>query len=585
MKEEKKEKIVKILEKKLKSTSRQLVQFDSEDETLQYITNAFREKLSADFVGIVFKTGEQLIVKAWSGTKSSIAGHFPLPVDRCSPNLFLSSLTHEQLSLEKNCEFTRLLHKEKVQTWFTFPLKNELNLFGFCIIGYLQRVILYEEMESVFDDFGKDLAIAVLFQREKQHKQKLQSLLIYQQAMVKETIHGNSIDEITTMLSQTLEKSVLLLDRFLRPISYKLLPDKEGLLDEYLELATYEIVQKRTSKAWIPHPALEKTLLIWTVDVGGDLFGYLVLDATNIKMDDYVRLAIDVARNIYSIQFMKQKIILDAKEQVKDSFINKLLSNPIDEIENIFQYANLFHWDINRPHFVAILSLTIQDHHLDLLEQESYKSAILEKIKLNLSNYYPEVIAVNKEGDLILISPVSSMAHSIKLYWNKMYENLKKWVRSDWNNVQVLLAIGGVTEKIEDYSVSYMQAKKCLNVVKSRFKEMGFALFDDLGAYTLLHEIDGRMVAIFVQDYIGPLLNSEGKNMDLLKTLQVYLSHNGNMTETAKELYIHRSTLQYRLEKIEDLLQVDLDNAEHRFNLNMAIKLYDLFGNELKQNL
>lgn len=166
-----------------------------------------------------------------------------------------------------------------------------------------------------------------------------------------------------------------------------------------------------------------------------------------------------------------------------------------------------------------------------------------------------------------------------------MYENLKKWVRSDWNNVQVLLAIGGVTEKIEDYSVSYMQAKKCLNVVKSRFKEMGFALFDDLGAYTLLHEIDGRMVAIFVQDHIGPLLNSEGKNMDLLKTLQVYLSHNGNMTETAKELYIHRSTLQYRLEKIEDLLQVDLDNAEHRFNLNMAIKLYDLFGNELKQNL
>lgn len=183
-------------------------------------------------------------------------------------------------------------------------------------------------------------------------------------------------------------------------------------------------------------------MLIWTIDVGGDLFGYLVLDATNIKMDDYVRLAIDVARNIYSIQFMKQKIILDAKEQVKDSFINKLLSNPIDEIENIFQYANLFHWDINRPHFVAILSLTIQDHHLDLLEQESYKSAILEKIKLNLSNYYPEVIAVNKEGDLILISPVSSMAHSIKLYWNKMYENLKKWVRSDWNNVQVLLAIG-----------------------------------------------------------------------------------------------------------------------------------------------
>lgn len=580
-KEQKKENIVKKLERHLKSTSRQLVQFDSEEETLQYISDSFREKLSADFVGIVVKSDGQLTVKSWSGAKRAFINAFPLNVDQCSPNLFLSSLTHEQLAREKNCAFTKLLQDEKIPTWFTFPLKNELNLFGFCIIGYFQKVMLFEEMESVFDEFGKDVAIAMLFQREKQHKHKLHQLLLYQQTLVKETIHGSSIDEITETLNQALNKSVILLDRFLRPISYKLSPEDEGLLDEYLELATYEIVQKRASKAWNPSALSGKTIAYWTIDVGGDFFGYLVLDVSNAKMDDYFRLTIDVARNIYSIQFMKQKIILDTKEQVRDSFINKILSNHLDEIENVYQYANLFRWDIERPHYVAILSLTILDEKLDILEQESCKSRILEKLKTNLSNYFPEVFIVNKEGDIVLIAPASSMNGQVKSYWSKMYENLKKWVKNECEKVLVLLAVGGKTNQIPDYSVSYLQAKKCLNVVKSRFNDAGFALFDELGAYALLHEIDGEIASIFIQDHIGPLLNSEGKNMDLLQTLQVYLSHNGNMKETANELFIHRSTLQYRLEKIEDLLQVDLNNAEHRFNLNMAIKLNDLFGNEI----
>ncbi|TQE90257.1 helix-turn-helix domain-containing protein [Ureibacillus terrenus] len=580
-KEQKKENIVKKLERHLKSTSRQLVQFDSEEETLQYISDSFREKLSADFVGIVVKSDGQLTVKSWSGAKRAFINAFPLNVDQCSPNLFLSSLTHEQLAREKNCAFTKLLQDEKIPTWFTFPLKNELNLFGFCIIGYFQKVMLFEEMESVFDEFGKDVAIAMLFQREKQHKHKLHQLLLYQQTLVKETIHGSSIDEITETLNQALNKSVILLDRFLRPISYKLSPEDEGLLDEYLELATYEIVQKRASKAWNPSALSGKTIAYWTIDVGGDFFGYLVLDVSNAKMDDYFRLTIDVARNIYSIQFMKQKIILDTKEQVRDSFINKILSNHLDEIENVYQYANLFRWDIERPHYVAILSLTILDEKLDILEQESCKSRILEKLKTNLSNYFPEVFIVNKEGDIVLIAPASSMNGQVKSYWSKMYENLKKWVKNECEKVLVLLAVGGKTNQIPDYSVSYLQAKKCLNVVKSRFNDAGFALFDELGAYALLHEIDGEIASIFIQDHIGPLLNSEGKNMDLLQTLQVYLSHNGNMKETANELFIHRSTLQYRLEKIEDLLQVDLNNAEHRFNLNMAIKLYNLFGNEI----
>ena len=58
----------------------------------------------------------------------------------------------------------------------------------------------------------------------------------------------------------------------------------------------------------------------------------------------------------------------------------------------------------------------------------------------------------------------------------------------------------------------------------------------------------------------------------------MFLQNNGNVKSAAEELFIHRSSLLYRLEKIESLISVDLNHAEVRFNLMMALKLYDMHG-------
>ncbi|NLY78476.1 MAG: hypothetical protein GX072_00825, partial [Lysinibacillus sp.] len=457
MSKEKTEKIVKKLETQLKTTSRQLVQFNSEEDALQYISNTFREKLSADFVGIIVKNGKQLNIKTWSGQPISLTDAFPMPIDRCSPNLFLNSKTYEEVSENYNCDVKRILLKEKIPTWFTFPLKNELNLFGFCIIGYFQKVKLYQELETIFDEFGKDVAIAMLYQREKRHKQRLQELLNYQQALVKETLVGNTIDGITNTLSKLLSNTVILLDRFFRPISYRLETGKENLLNELVELATYEIVQKQSSKLWRMTSFNDLKVAVYPVDIGGDLLGYLVIDVTNVKVDDYYLLSIDVARNIYSVQFMKQKLILDTKEQMKDSFINKLLTGNISDYEYIFQYANLFNWDIDRSHFVAIISFSFpKDCTLNLLEIESYRTVLWERLKNNIAIYYPEVLIVSKDGEMIVIAPAENI--NPKDYWSKFFHDIKKWVMREEEKAQVFLAIGGTTSKITDYYVSYLQA-------------------------------------------------------------------------------------------------------------------------------
>ena len=65
---------------------------------------------------------------------------------------------------------------------------------------------------------------------------------------------------------------------------------------------------------------------------------------------------------------------------------------------------------------------------------------------------------------------------------------------------------------------------------------------------------------------------------DLIHTLDVYLANGGDARHTAEELYLHRSTLYYRLEKLTEAFGGDLSDGETRFELMLSIRLAHLAG-------
>ena len=152
--------------------------------------------------------------------------------------------------------------------------------------------------------------------------------------------------------------------------------------------------------------------------------------------------------------------MLDAREQVKDSFMSKLLVEKIEDKESIIQYANLFHWDLFLPHRVAVLSLSIKDEEVDmnLLEMEAEKSRVWEQLKVKLAHRNPEIKMASKNGEWILIAPVDKEDNKPKVYWSKLYQYVKTWVERNSTKCQVYVTVGGTTENLADYYVCYMQA-------------------------------------------------------------------------------------------------------------------------------
>ncbi|KAF9112062.1 hypothetical protein BGX30_007382, partial [Mortierella sp. GBA39] len=81
----------------------------------------------------------------------------------------------------------------------------------------------------------------------------------------------------------------------------------------------------------------------------------------------------------------------------------------------------------------------------------------------------------------------------------------------------------------------------------------------------------------FVEMALAPLQDrAPDSAQELLRTLELYMANNGQIHETAKQLFIHRNTAAYRLEKISELLQVDFKDYHHLLRLKLVLMFRDM---------
>ena len=98
--------------------------------------------------------------------------------------------------------------------------------------------------------------------------------------------------------------------------------------------------------------------------------------------------------------------------------------------------------------------------------------------------------------------------------------------------------------------------------------------YSDLGLFRIFYEIYNReQLQAYINDYLMPLMEYDEKNeAKLVQTLKVYYEHRGNVSETARAMFLHRNTLLARIAKIEQLLHISLDEPRSFYNLYMAIQ-------------
>ena len=142
----------------------------------------------------------------------------------------------------------------------------------------------------------------------------------------------------------------------------------------------------------------------------------------------------------------------------------------------------------------------------------------------------------------------------------------------EYPEVPIRCGIGNPARELSAWRDSFRQAGQALEMAR-RFEESKALYFPDLSVYRLLFQFEHNPELIaFQEEILGPLLAYEG-GRELLLTLESYFEHNGNMTQTAEALFIHRNTLIYRLERIAKIADLDLDKPETRLAVQLALHI------------
>ena len=105
-----------------------------------------------------------------------------------------------------------------------------------------------------------------------------------------------------------------------------------------------------------------------------------------------------------------------------------------------------------------------------------------------------------------------------------------------------------------------------------------FISFSEIGIFRLLCRYPDRtQLDAFIPATLRKLLAVKTARRDeLLKTLEIYFKHNHNIIDTARELKVHYKTVAYRIEKIETITGMDIDNYEEMLLVQMGLKILRL---------
>lgn len=148
---------------------------------------------------------------------------------------------------------------------------------------------------------------------------------------------------------------------------------------------------------------------------------------------------------------------------------------------------------------------------------------------------------------------------------------------SNWVHGQELLIISGITQT-EGYDLLSLIKEGINNKMAGALYKNKVYYYDKLGLYKLFMEIDKEEVLEkYYDDLLGTLMEYDKKNETyLVETLKNYLEQNCNIIQTSKVMFVHRNTLKYRIQRIEEITNKSLSDSYTRLEFQNALLIKNI---------
>ncbi len=273
---------------------------------------------------------------------------------------------------------------------------------------------------------------------------------------------------------------------------------------------------------------------------------------------EYVLLAYGDSDDVYMVgkiaSFQIQGLLTAYKERFdKDNFIKNLLLDNLLLVD-IYNRAKKLHIETDARRVVYIIET---DHDKEGNE--------LDRVRSIFEGRSQDFVTAVDERNIIVVREVDEADSLEEL--TKTAEVIYGLFRGDKS---IHVAFGTVVSEIKEVSRSYKEARMALDVGKIFFEDQNIVAYATLGIGRLIYQLPIPLCKMFIKEIFG------GKSPDdfdeeTLTTINKLFENCLNVSETSRQLYIHRNTLVYRLDKLQKSTGLDLRVFEDAITFKIAL--------------
>lgn len=330
--------------------------------------------------------------------------------------------------------------------------------------------------------------------------------------------------------------------------------------------------QLRNERGLLTIPAVDggQPRHLCPVVIGGEIMGYLScidLDGqAGALAPEYLMAGVHGV----AIELLKQKGIAENEQKLRRDFFRDLLfSNGNISPETLHRRATYLGYQLSSAYWALVVEFD-QVPNEELLPDEVKKLAS----SLNSLLSFRQALVITQTQGATILYPIKEGQPSLEKI-KHLAETIRQKISGTTQGWTVSIGVGQLYNDLLSIPRSYREAQHAVKIGRALNGPNTIACFAELGIYRMLLQFaQTQNPNEFFCEALQRLLEYDQQaDKELVKTLTAFLECNGNLTETSDRLFIHRNTLKYRLERIRDITQIDLDDSENRLMLHLGLKM------------
>jgi purine catabolism regulator len=277
-----------------------------------------------------------------------------------------------------------------------------------------------------------------------------------------------------------------------------------------------------------------------------------------------------------ALEMVRQRAMMEGESRVRNSFLEDLLTGTVTSNTSTRRRARYLGYDLRGEQIVFVLDLDqfaqyFAAHGLDESGIQRLKQRFRHSVEACLPAIWNRTMIWEHSDSIVVLAPVGKDVTSSTL--QERVDAVRRNVEKRLDGPSISAGVGRAYADLGRLQHSYREAEHALRIGTACSGPGSATAFDALGVYRLLYHLrEQPELEFFCEETIGCLERyDEEHGSHLLATLACFLDLQGNLSQTARSLHLHRNGLLYRLSRIEKIAACDLNSPTQRLAIQIAL--------------